>query len=203
MTIYQIQCLLAYLGFYTARVDGIWGEASALACIQFQQDYGLELVDGICGPDTEKALRDAVANGMPERKPETPSKPESGDFWDEIQYFTRAEFRCTCGRCGGFPVEPEEKLVRTVDEIRRRLGVPVSIVDSGGSGIRCKAHNAEVGGVYNSEHLFGRAADLHCRGKTPSQMKAVAESVMGKTGGIGLYDWGIHVDTGKYSRWNG
>lgn len=23
------------------------------------------------------------------------------------------------------------------------------------------------------------------------------------TGGIGLYDWGIHVDVGKYSRWNG
>ena len=30
---------------------------------------------------------------------------------------------------------------------------------------------------------------------TVAQMKAVAEDVMGRTGGIGLYDWGIHVDT--------
>ena len=35
-------------------------------------------------------------------------------------------------------------------------------------------------------------------------MKAVAEDVMGRTGGIGLYDWGIHVDTRpRYARWNG
>ena len=93
-------------------------------------------------------------------------------------------------------------MVRTVDEIRHRLGIPIGIVTSGGSGVRCSKHNAEVGGVYNSEHLYGRAADLHSSA-SPAKMKAVAEEVMGNTGGIGLYDWGIHVDTGKYSRWNG
>ena len=32
--------------------------------------------------------------------------------------------------------------------------------------------------------------------------QVTAEMIPGK-GGIGLYSWGIHVDTGKYSRWNG
>ena len=97
-------------------------------------------------------------------------------------------------------------MVRVVDEIRRRANVPISIVDSGGSGIRCKEHNAEVGGVANSEHLYGRAADLHSS-LPPSRLTQIAEQVTAEMipgkGGIGLYSWGIHVDTGKYSRWNG
>ena len=100
-------------------------------------------------------------------------------------------------------MEPQESIARTVDEIRYRLGIPISIVDGGGSGVRCAAHNAEVGGVSDSQHLYGLAADLHSAA-SPAQMKAVAEDVMGHTGGIGLYDWGIHVDTRPgYARWNG
>ena len=125
------------------------------------------------------------------------------DWWGNIRYFKRDEFRCPCGRCGGFPVEPQESMVRTVDEIRRRLGVPVSVVDGGGSGVRCAAHNAEVGGVANSQHLYGLAADLHSAA-SPAEMKAAAEEVLGHTGGIGLYGWGIHVDTRQgYARWKG
>ena len=77
--------------------------------------------------------------------------------------------------------------MRTVDEIRHRLGVPVSVVGGGGSGVRCASHNAEVGGVANSQHLYGLAADLHSAA-SPAQMKAVAEDVMGRTGGIGPYN---------------
>lgn len=209
MTDRQKQHLLGYLGYYSGQVDGIWGRLSEEAIREFQRDYGLE-DDGICGQMTQKMLIGAIAGTASkvecpaESEPEAGGKPQTGTFWDDIRYFTREEFRCQCkGKyCNGFPVEPEEKMVRTVDEIRRRLGIPVSIVDSGGSGVRCQKHNAEVGGVYNSEHLYGRAADLHSSA-SPERMKAVAEEVMGNTGGIGLYSWGIHVDTGKYSRWNG
>lgn len=213
MTIKQRQHLLAYLGYYVGNIDGSWGTLSKTATKAFQKDFFQmdSKVDGICGTETEKALTHAVAFGMPAKKEEIPkeSPDESatetgGTFWDEIEFFTREEFRCQCkGKyCNGFPVEPEEKMVRTLDEIRRRLGVPVAIVDAGGSGVRCKTHNANVGGVANSEHLFGRAADLHSSA-SPAKMKQVAEDVMGNTGGIGQYTWGIHVDTGKYSRWNG
>lgn len=209
MTVKQIQCLLAYLGYYTGQIDGQWGSMSTLACRAFQADYGLT-ADGICGTMTQKMLIGAIAGTAAkverpaEAEQEDTGKPKTGTFWDDIRYFTREEFRCQCNGkyCNGFPVEPEEKMVRTVDEIRHRLGIPIGIVTSGGSGVRCSKHNAEVGGVYNSEHLYGRAADLHSSA-SPAKMKAVAEEVMGNTGGIGLYDWGIHVDTGKYSRWNG
>ena len=201
MTTKQKQCLLAYLGYYDSPLDGIWGEKSQQATIDFQRAYmDATSADGIFGAATEKRILEVIATG------EEPVVKENltalADWWKDIRYFKREEFRCTCGKCGGFPVEPQEKMVRTVDEIRHRLGVPVSIVDAGGSGIRCPEHNAEVGGVANSEHLYGRAADLHSSA-SPAKMKSVAEEVLGNTGGIGLYNWGIHVDVGKYSRWNG
>lgn len=209
MTVKQEQCLLAYLGYYTGQIDGQWGSLSTAACRAFQAAYGLT-ADGICGAMTQKMLIGAISGTAVKveqtKEPEAAAggKTQAGTFWDDIQYFTREEFRCQCkGKyCNGFPVEPQEEMVRTVDEIRRRLGIPISIVTSGGSGVRCPKHNADVGGVANSEHLYGRAADLHSSA-SPAKMKAVAEEVMGITGGIGLYEWGIHVDTGKYSRWNG
>ena len=201
MTTKQKQALLAYLGCYDGPLDGLWGEKSQRATIEFQRSYmAQEAVDGIFGASTENRILEVIATG--EEPKESVNVDTAPGWWKDIRYFTRAEFRCPCGKCGGFPVEPDEKMVRTVDEIRHRLGVPVSIVDAGGSGIRCPAHNAEVGGVANSEHLYGRAADLHSAA-SPAKMKAVAEEVLGNTGGIGLYDWGIHVDVGKYSRWNG
>lgn len=223
MTIYQRQCLLAYLGFYTLAIDGIWGEKSKEATEAFQKAYGLD-IDGVVGPNTEKALRGAVAGTMqpipdyqpPDTETMEPNTsgqpPDTGTFWDDIKYFNREEFRCQCYKqvdryggpyCNGFPVEPEEKLVRTLDKIREVLGVPITIVESGGSGVRCEQHNKHVGGVSDSQHLYGKAADLHSSA-TPAQMKSAAEKVIGNTGGIGLYSWGIHVDVrdGR-ARWNG
>ena len=90
-----------------------------------------------------------------------------------------------------------------MNEIRKRLGVPVTIVESGGSGVRCEIHNKNVGGVVNSDHLTGNAADLHSS-KSPEEMARVAEEVMGNTGQIGIYSWGIHVGINPvYSRFYG
>lgn len=204
MTIKQRQCLLAYLGYYAGPIDGIWGEKSLDATICFQDDFGGIRVDGICGEETDKALRHAVAYGMPTQEAE--EEPEKGDFWDDIEFFTREEFRCQCGGkyCDGFPVEPDKELVLALDEFRRRLGVPVRIVEAGGSGIRCPRHNASIkGAASDSQHLYGKAADLHSS-KSPKEMYAVAEAVLGDTGGIGLYSWGIHFDTRpEKARWKG
>ena len=197
MTAIQKQAILFKFDLIPLKgVDGIWGERSELATKSMQQDLGLD-PDGVWGIQTYAAVNAAL--GIMEDTPE-----QTGTFWDEIEFFTREEFRCQCGgrHCDGFPVEPQEAMVRTVDEIRRRLGVPVSIVDAGGSGVRCAIRNANVGGVANSEHLYGRAADLHSTA-SPQRMYEVAQVVLGDTGGLGLYSWGIHVDTGKYSRWVG
>ena len=200
MTAKQIQCLLAFLCYYSGSIDGQWRQSYLDAVICFQDDFGGIAVDGDPGPETQKALRHAVSYGMPGR--EAQDELESDDFWPIVRYFKRKEFRCTCGKCGGFPVEPQKEMVLTVDEIRHRLGVPVSIVDDGGSGIRCEQHNKDVKGAKNSQHLYGLAADLHSS-KSPEEMYRVAEEVMGNTGGIGIYKWGIHVDTRKTkARWD-
>ena len=200
MTIKQKQCLLAYLGYYAGDIDGIYGQQTKAAVERFQEAFGGIVVDGLAGDETDKALRHAVAYGMPEKEPDI--KPQTGTSWDDIKYFKKPEFACKCGKyCNGYPVEIDMNMVKIADEIRNRIGKPIQI----NSGIRCKTHNANVGGVSNSRHLYGNAADLGCpSGCTPEQMASIAEEIMGDTGGIGIYTWGIHIDTrSTKSRWNG
>ena len=98
-------------------------------------------------------------------------------------------------------MEPTDKLVRFCEDLRIAAGVPLYIVDRGGSGVRCKAHNAEVGGAANSNHLCGKAADIHSDKLTPKQLYDLAEKLLHGTGELGIYTWGIHVaPEGKYSR---
>ena len=218
MTLKQKQALLAYLGYYDGPLDGMWGEKSRRATIDFQRVFGGISVDGICGEQTEKALKHSVAYGI-DKKPdstdctmdytnvqnnntENSTDGNTGTVWDDIKYFKKPEFACKCGKyCNGYPVEIDMNMVKIADEIRIRIGKPIQI----NSGIRCKTHNANVGGVSNSQHLYGNAADLGCpSGCTPEQMASIAEEIMGDTGGIGIYQWGIHIDTrSTKSRWNG
>lgn len=204
MTAKQKQLILCFFDLLPlVAVDGIWGKQSEAATRKLQHSLGIT-EDGDFGDGTRDAAFAQLASCEPLEIAEDITIPDTGTFWDEIEFFTREEFRCQCGGkyCNGFPVEPQEKLVRTVDEIRRRLGVPISIVDAGGSGVRCPQHNAAVLGVPNSLHVSGNAADLHSS-KSPEEMARIAEEVMGHTGEIGIYSWGIHVGIGKYSRFNG
>lgn len=170
MTVYQIQCLLGYLGYNVGLIDGISGNQTKEAIEDFQKDTNL-IVDGIVGESTQEALLNAVSSGS-FRKTEEVAKSSSTttSFWDEIQYFTRDEFRCHCnGRyCNGFPVEPAETLVRVADRVRIHFGAPITI----SSGIRCSTHNANVGGVCNSRHLIGHAMDYCVQGHTADEILA-------------------------------
>ena len=209
MTVLQIQHLLCYLGYDPGSCDGIQGANTQAAVKRFQADFGLT-ADGVPGAVTQKMLTGAVAGtAVKVEKPvdTAESGEKTGTFWDEITYFTRGECRCKCGGryCNGFPVEMAEETVRLADEIRRRAGVPLNV----NSGVRCKQHNADVGGVWNSLHLTGQAIDLAPIGGNISttRLQEIAEQVqaekMPNRGGLGSYDWGVHVDNGKYSRWNG
>lgn len=198
MTLKQAQHLLAYLGYYALAVDGIWGNGSEEALERFQRDYGID-DDGVLGIVTEKALTHAVAYRMPKHEDDPVG---GGSFWDEIEYFTREEFRCKCGSyhapyCDGFPAEPREDLARILDAVRRNFGVPVSIV----SGLRCPQHNADSGGVANSQHMYGEAADINVRGVATSAVEAFLDRV----GGVRYHytisgSSNVHVDVPKGAR---
>ena len=205
MTTRQVQDLLDYLGYPVGAPDGITGSQTRQAVKLFQAAEGLD-ADGDPGQETQAALLAAVAEG----RMHTPAKVENaktGTFWDEIRYFRRAEFCCQCGGkyCSGFPAEPVEETVRLADEIRRRAEVPLKV----NSGVRCKQHNADADGVWNSLHLTGQAIDLAPIGGNISvaRLQKIAEQVQAEKipgrGGLGRYEWGVHIDNGKYSRWNG
>ena len=205
MTIKQVQCLLTYLGYDPGAIDGVNGKNTMAAVKKFQAQEGLD-PDGVPGGKTWAALLDAVAQGRgydPGKATTGGETAKTGTFWDDIEFFTREEFRCKCGGkyCNGFPAEIDMNMVKIADQIRSRIGKPITV----NSGLRCKTHNANVGGVSNSQHLYGTAADLGCpSGCSPSHMASIAEEIMGDTGGIGVYPWGIHIDTrATKSRWNG
>lgn len=193
MTIKQRQALLFYLGYYVGNIDGEWGQMSKTATRCFQKDYGLT-ADGICGTETEKALKHAVAYGMPAKKVENKS-----GFWKEIKYFTREEFRCPCGKCGGFPVEPKEALVRICDEMRGAFGKAVIIVPpdghSGGSGVRCQKYNDSLSGsAKNSRHIQGKAVDF----KAPGVSASTIEAYLNKLKNAGKLRYWYKICAGSY-----
>lgn len=161
MTVKQVQHLLGFLGFYQGTVDGVFGEQSRAALESFQRRFGGLEVDGVPGEKTQAALRKAVAEGMPENSYE--------DFWEKIQFFTREEFRCKCGRyCNGFPAEMKPAVVLVAERARRHFGRPGHI----SSGLRCPQHNRNVGGVSNSQHQYGEAVDLRIEGVDAGELLA-------------------------------
>lgn len=116
--------------------------------------------------------------------------------WAKTKHFKPAEFACKCG-CGNQIVHPE--LVRLLERLRARVLKPIHI----DSGYRCRKHNKAVGGVKNSMHLVGKAADIAGRGITTERLAALAEDV--GFNGIGIYEAKnfVHVDIGRKRRWRG
>lgn len=97
----------------------------------------------------------------------------AANWWDNIKHFDREEFRCKCGGkyCNGYPAEPAQLLVQVADRVREHFGAPAIV----SSGVRCKTHNANVGGVSNSRHMSGKAMDFCVRGKTAAQVLAYVQ----------------------------
>lgn len=115
---------------------------------------------------------------------------------DLSQHFSRKEFECRC--CGQLQLDPH--LVEGLEVLRELAGVPV-VIDAG---YRCPRHNLQVGGVPNSEHTRGLAADIRLPGVSLQQMFELAAQVpQFAQGGIGVYDENfLHVDVrGHRARW--
>ena len=189
MTIKQKQCLLSYLGYYVGNIDGIWGTLSKTATKAFQKDFGLP-DDGICGADTEKAMKHAVACGMPAREPV--GKVESEDFPDDVEYFDEPEFDCKCGRkyCNGRPARIKPAVVRIAESARKHFGRPCYVV----SGLRCKEWNRIQGGVENSQHMYGEACDLQIQGVSADALLAYIQKQPGVRYAYKINATNVHFD---------
>ena len=112
-----------------------------------------------------------------------------------MKWFKKEEmarcFRENGARCRECPLkQPAEKLpddaeenleglvANVLDPARERYGRPIAV----NSGYRCAIHNSAVGGVRNSQHMKGEAADITAG--SPAENKKLVEIIKE----IGKYD---------------
>ena len=111
-------------------------------------------------------------------------------------HFRLSEF---ASKDGSDKVLVDDALVDLLEQIREAAGGAVTI----NSGYRSPEHNAAVGGVSSSQHLYGRAADIVVSGASPLLVGQIAEYYLDRRGGIGVYQTFTHVDTRAIrSRWD-
>lgn len=151
----RILCLITDANgeyYYNGPLDGIWGPESKKAAERFLKDFG--------GADGAGAADNPVGD-------------KTGSLWDEIEYFEPPEVACKCGTyCDGFPHEMQPLTMQIIDRARKHFGKPITII----SGLRCPQHNANVGGVKNSQHMFGEALDVYFYGVVPATALAWLQS---------------------------
>ena len=198
MTPEQKQCLLLYLGYYAGAIDGIWGEQSQQATIDFQRAYMEPTdVDGIFGAAMEKRILEVIATG---EKPKESVQIDTivPDWWKDIRYFTRAEFQCKCGGqfCDGYPTEMQESVVCIADAAREHFGRPAHVI----SGLRCPQWNAHEGGVANSQHMYGEAIDLRIEGVPAETLRQFVSAQPGHRYSYCINSTNVHFDIPKVGR---
>lgn len=111
--------------------------------------------------------------------------------------FKVKEFACTDGTD---PIFIDSELVAVLQKIRSHFGRAVTIT----SAYRTPGRNKAVGGESFSQHLYGRAADIKVAGVSPQKVAAYAETLIPKSGGIGIYSTFTHIDVRAVkARWNG
>jgi len=93
-------------------------------------------------------------------------------------------------------------LAEQLQELRDIVCVPIEVT----SGYRSPEHNKEVGGVFNSQHLYGKASDIHVENYKPREIYNLLNKMMNNEeiiqGGLGLYDTFVHYDIRGYkARW--
>ena len=192
MTTKKIQLLLQALCYDPGAPDGIPGKQTQAAVRAFQRDYGLT-EDGIAGEKTQQALRQAIFEDWEKPTATAPAEAAKNDtWWDDIRYFTRTDpyIGCSCGRCGGFPVEPSEKLMRLADRVRQAAGRPMIPTST----VRCRTHNAEVGGVKTSRHLLGNAMDFCIPGLNSQQILSLVRAQKETAYSYAIDENHVHMD---------
>jgi uncharacterized protein YcbK (DUF882 family) len=116
---------------------------------------------------------------------------------DLSKHFSRHEHACNCG-CGFDTVDTELNFVLQVD-LRYHYNKAVTI----DSGCRCPAWNKEEEGAEDSQHLWGKAADVRVADTSPLAVYTYLNEIYPDKYGLGLYNNFTHIDVRPdKARWN-
>lgn len=195
MTIEQKQRMLAFLTdgqgvpYYSGQIDGKWGPKSEAAQTRFLEDLGARtaapVTSAIILPDwaddSTVMVFSLAADGAKQLTPN----------------FKVREFAC---KDGSDPVLIHPMLPVWCQAVRDTFGYAFSP----NSAYRTVSYNAGIKDASpKSKHCYGMAVDIPAKdGTTPQQLYDFFEDLLGDTGGLGLYSWGVHVDPRPVkSRW--
>jgi uncharacterized protein YcbK (DUF882 family) len=117
--------------------------------------------------------------------------------------FDSREFACkgeAQGKeCCNSDTKLNQELIEVLQDVRDYFGTSVKITSS----YRCPIHNNRVGGVLNSQHLLGTAADIQVKYMSTTNVAAYLESEYPDKYGIGTYHTFTHIDVRtKKARWD-
>tara|TARA_R110000744_G_scaffold143565_2_gene255531 strand:- start:12859 stop:13242 length:384 start_codon:yes stop_codon:yes gene_type:complete len=118
--------------------------------------------------------------------------------------FTKEEFDSNDG--SEMPINIYHNIVKVANQLqvlRDYLKKPINI----NSGYRSEEYNKAIGGVPDSQHIMGRAADITIKGISANEVYETIEKLITNghilQGGLGLYDNFVHYDIrGSRARWD-
>jgi uncharacterized protein YcbK (DUF882 family) len=117
--------------------------------------------------------------------------------------FSISEFQCKCG------CEMPDDVKKNVEVLAENLQIVRDILDEPirvNSAYRCVAHNKDIGGVSNSQHILGKASDVVISNLSPEKVYVALDRLMDGNfiaqGGLGKYNTFTHYDIrGHEARW--
>ena len=131
-------------------------------------------------PETQEPPQDEAADGAVIDHPLPEDPIITFGPWASA-HFLMEEYACDCGGyCDGWSAQMDPELLEKIEGLRCYFDRPIIIT----SGVRCERRNAEVGGIENSWHLSGHAADLYCPGVPYSEVAAAARVL-----GLGVIEY--------------
>ena len=115
-----------------------------------------------------------------------------------MKYFKMSEFACRDGCL--MPASARENIEALVEAVldpaREKFGKPITV----NSGYRCPRHNAAVGGVHNSQHMRGEAADVSAGSAQASREVGKIIEQLGKFDQLIYYPTFVHVSWKRIGR---
>ena len=114
------------------------------------------------------------------------------------EHFKVKEFAQKDYQCDKILIESE--LVEVLEDVRKHFNKPVTI----NSGYRTAEYNKKIGGVKNSQHTKGTAADIKVSGIPAREVQKYLKHKYPDKYGIGSYLTFTHIDVrAKKARWRG
>lgn len=208
-----VQQQLIRVGLLDGAVDGIAGEKTMTAFRKFKELEYLADPD-VLGATTAAALLEATEKHPQPKDEETRPTgerliriPGAGEVYSSQPVYPGCHFSWGEFTKGLTRVPETEQVVRNIiklanhlNDLRSFLGDrPITIT----SGYRPPALNRAIGGVSNSRHIVGDAADVVVAGITPHEVYRRIDNWHGNKGGLGDSASFTHIDLRGYrARWN-